>query len=213
MFFTAMDTYVGVWASNLMRVLIVTSLFAALLAFHNAITRYSYALAAEGVLPRRLGHIHPVHKTPSVAGIAQTILAVTVVGAFALFGADPYLHLLLWVNTPGVIGIVVLQALAAFAVLRYFRTHAHLDSVLRSFVAPLVAGVLLTGAAALIVWQIDLLTGAGDTVNWILIALVPVIFVLGVGHALQLRRTRPATYAQLATTDVDAENLLSITAN
>jgi hypothetical protein len=120
---------------------------------------------------------------PSVAGIAQTILAATVVGAFALFGADPYLQLLLWVNTPGVIGIVVLQALAAFAVLRYFRTHAHQESVLRSFVAPLVAGVLLIGAAALIVWQIDLLTGAGDTVNWILIALVPVIFILGVGYA------------------------------
>ena len=196
-----------------MRVLIITSIFAALLAFHNAITRYTYALASEGVLPRKLGHIHPVHKTPSVAGIAQTILAATVVGAFALFGADPYLQLLLWVNTPGVIGIVVLQALAAFAVLRYFRTHAHTESVIRSFVAPLVAGVLLTGAAALIVLQIDLLTGAGDTVNWILIALVPVVFILGVGYAARLRRTRPATYARLATTNVDAENLVSTTAS
>ena len=52
-----------------MRVLIVTSLFAALLAFHNAITRYTYALASEGALPRRLGRIHPVHKSPYIAGI------------------------------------------------------------------------------------------------------------------------------------------------
>ncbi len=211
MFFTAMDTYVGVWASNLMRVLIVTSIFAALLAFHNAITRYTYALASERVLPRRLGHIHPIHKTPSTAGIAQTVLAAVVVGAFALFGADPYLQLLLWVNTPGVIGIVVLQALAAFAVLRYFRKNNHQESALRSFVAPLLAGILLTGAAALIVWQIDLLTGAGDIVNLILIALVPIVFILGVGYALRLRRTEPATYARLATTNVDAEELLSTT--
>jgi len=32
LFVTAMDTYIGTWASNLMRVLIVTSIFAALLA-------------------------------------------------------------------------------------------------------------------------------------------------------------------------------------
>ncbi len=207
MFFTAMNTYVGTWASDVMRVLIVTSIFAALLAFHNAITRYSYALASEGVLPRRLGHIHPVHKTPYVAGIAQTILAVVVVGAFAAFGADPYLQLLLWVNTPGVIGIVVLQALAAFAVLKYFRDNAHQESFLRSFVAPLVAGILLTGAAALIVWQINLLTAAGNTVNIILIVLVPLVFLAGVGYALRLRRTKPSTYALLATTNVDAEDL------
>ena len=98
MFFTAMTTYVGGWATDAMRVLIVTSLFAALLAFHNAITRYTYALASEGALPRRLGHIHPVHKSPYVAGYAQTALAAAVVAGFAIAHADPYLQLLLWVN-------------------------------------------------------------------------------------------------------------------
>jgi hypothetical protein len=81
MFFTAMNTYVGSWATDLMRVLIVTSLFAALLAFHNAITRYTYALASEGALPRQLGRIHPVHKSPYIAGLAQTGLAAIVVAA------------------------------------------------------------------------------------------------------------------------------------
>jgi hypothetical protein len=72
MFFTAMNTYVGNWATDLTRVLIVTSLFAALLAFHNAITRYTYALASEGALPRQLGRIHPVHKSPYIAGLADS---------------------------------------------------------------------------------------------------------------------------------------------
>jgi hypothetical protein len=55
--------------------------------------------------------------------------------------------LLLWVNTPGVISIVALQALAAFAVWRYFRRNQHTESAARTLVAPLAAGILLTGAA------------------------------------------------------------------
>ena len=68
MFFTAMTTYVGGWATDLMRVLIVTSLFAALLAFHNAITRYTYALASEGALPRRSAASTPSTRAPTSPG-------------------------------------------------------------------------------------------------------------------------------------------------
>jgi amino acid transporter len=207
MFFTAMTTYVGTWATDLMRVLIVTSLFAALLAFHNAITRYTYALASEGALPRRLGRIHPVHKSPYIAGYAQTALAAAVVAGFAIAHADPYLQLLLWVNTPGVIGIVALQALAAFAVWRYFRRNTHTESAARTVAAPLAAGILLAGAALLIIWKIGLLTAASTAVNWTLIGSVPAVFALGAGYAIRMRRRRPATYARLATTDVDAEEV------
>jgi amino acid transporter len=207
MFFTAMTTYAGPWATDAMRVLIVTSLFAALLAFHNAITRYTYALASEGALPRRLGHIHPVHKSPYIAGYAQTALAAAVVAGFAAAHADPYLQLLLWVNTPGVIGIVALQALTAFAVWRFFRRTAHQESAARTVAAPLAAGILLTGAALLIIWKIGLLTAAGPAVNWTLIGSVPAVFAAGAAYAIRLRRHRPAVYAQLATTDVDAEDL------
>jgi len=207
MFFTAMTTYVGTWATDLIRLLIVTSLFAALLAFHNAITRYTYALASEGALPRQLGRIHPVHKSPYIAGYAQTALAALVVAGFAVFHADPYLQLLLWVNTPGVIGIVVLQALTAFAVWRFFRRTDHTESAARTLAAPLAAGILLTGAAMLIIWKINLLTAAGPAVNWILIGSVPAVFALGAGYAVRMRRRRPEVYARLATTDVDAEDL------
>lgn len=207
MFFTAMSTYVGPWATDLMIILIVTSIFAALLAFHNAITRYTYALASEGVLPSRLGHIHPVYRSPYVAGIVQTMLAVVVVGAFALFGADPYLQLLLWVNTPGVIGIVVLQAIAAFAVWGFFRRRQHTEPAARTVVAPLAAGILLIGAAGLIVWNIDLLTAAGPTVNAVILLSVPTVFLAGAGYAIWMRRHRPDAYARIATTNVDAEEL------
>ncbi|WP_048821657.1 APC family permease, partial [Streptomyces ipomoeae] len=206
MFFTAMTQYVGGWATDVQRVLIVSSVLAALLAFHNAITRYVYALSVESVAPAALGRVHPRHGSPWVAGIAQSVLAVVVVTVFALIGVDPYTKFFLWVNTPGVIGILVLQALAAFAVVAFFRRNPaeHGEGHMRTLVAPTAAGVLLTAATVLVCKRLDLFTGAGPTVNWSLVALTPAVFLAGMVLATRIRRTRPDVYARLATTDVDA---------
>ncbi|MEP6814341.1 MAG: APC family permease [Marmoricola sp.] len=207
LFFLAMDTYVGSWGSDVMRVLIVSSLLAALLAFHNAITRYCYALASEGAFPKKLASIHPRHHSPYIAGFTQSVLAAVVVAGFALAHADPYTKLLLWVNTPGVIGIILLQALAAAAIFAFFLRDRRGESAIRTLVAPAVACLLLVGAAWLTIKNIALLTGAGSAVNWILIASVPVVFIGGYGYALWLRGHKPSVYDQIASTDVDTEVL------
>ncbi|GAA3811289.1 APC family permease [Streptomyces phyllanthi] len=205
MFFTAMTRYVGDWATDLQRVLIVTSLLAALLAFHNAITRYVYALSAEHVFPAALGRVHPRHGSPWAAGIAQSVLAVIVVAVFAVIGVDPYNEFFLWVNTPGVVGILVLQALAAFAVVAFFRRNpaARGEGRLRTLITPAAAGILLAAATVLVCKRLDLFTGAGPAVNWMLVALTPAVFLVGVALAVRLRRARPDVYAKLGTTDVD----------
>ncbi|MEE1761329.1 APC family permease [Streptomyces sp. SP18BB07] len=206
MFFTAMTQYVGGWATDVQRLLIVTSVLAALLAFHNAITRYMYALSAEKVAPPALGRVHPRHGSPWVAGVAQSVLAVVVVAVFAVIGVDPYTKFFLWVNTPGVVGILVLQALAAFAVVAFFRRNPaeHGEGPLRTLLAPAAAGVLLTAVTVLVCKRLDLFTGAGPTVNWALVALTPAVFLAGMALSARIRRTRPDVYAKLATTDVDA---------
>jgi amino acid transporter len=198
LFFSAISDYVGPWAADVMHVLIVTSLIASLLAFHNATNRYGLAMAEEGVLPASLGRIHPKHRSPYVAGLAQTALAVVVVVAFAAAGADPYTQLLLWVNTPGMLALVALQLLAAVAVPLYFRRVAHGEGLLRTVVAPAVATLLLGAALWLIVANIDLLTGASSTVDLTLILLVPAAFAAGLGYALRVRARRPRVYARFA---------------
>ncbi|MFF0481831.1 APC family permease [Streptomyces sp. NPDC004435] len=198
LFFAAITTYVGAWAADLMHVLIVTSVLASLLAFHNAINRYTLALAEEGVLPKALGRIHPRHRSPYLAGAAQTLLGAVVVLAFALAGADPYQQLLLWVNTPGMLGLMLLQLLAALAVPCFFRKIPHREGVWRTVVAPVTAFVLLAGAIVLVTANIELFTAASGTVNTVLVALVPAVFVLGLLLARRLRRTRPEVYARFA---------------
>ncbi|MFI8965129.1 APC family permease [Streptomyces sp. NPDC053493] len=198
LFFTAITTYVGGWAADLMHVFIVTSIIASLLAFHNAINRYGLALAEEGVLPAALGRIHHRHRSPYVAGVAQTVLGAVIVLGFAAAGADPYTQLLLWVNTPGMLGLMALMLLAALAVVRYFRRVPHREGALRTLVAPALAAVLLTVALWLVASKVDLFTGASRTVNAVLVAVVPAVFVLGLLLALRLRRTRPEVYAHFA---------------
>ncbi|MFR9793268.1 APC family permease [Streptomyces sp. MB22_4] len=199
LFFTAITTYVGGWAADLMHVFIVTSVIASLLAFHNAINRYALALAEEGVLPARLGRIHPRHRSPYVAGIAQTVLGAVVVLAFWAAHADPYQQLLLWVNTPGMIGLLLLQLLAALAVPCYFRRVRHGEGSLRTVVAPVLATVLLATAIVLVVGHIDLFTGASPAVNTLLVLAAPLVFVLGLPFAWWLRRSRPQVYEAFAT--------------
>ncbi|WP_435860146.1 APC family permease [Streptomyces roseus] len=198
LFFAAITTYVGPWAADLMHLFIVTSVIASLLAFHNAINRYALALAEEGVLPAALGRVHPHHRSPYLAGLAQTGLGAVIVLAFALAGADPYQQLLLWVNTPGMIGLMALMLLAAIAVPVYFRRTAHTEGPWRTVVAPVAAAVLLAVAICLVVSKVDLFTMASTTVNTVLVALVPAVFLAGLGLAQRLKTHRPETYARFA---------------
>lgn len=203
MFFAAADTYLGPWASGLMHVLIVTSVYASQLAFHNAANRYIFSLSRDGVLPGALGSLHPRHRSPHVAGMVQSGLALTCVVAFGLAGADPYLQLLLWVNLPGVLGVLSLQALVAIAVVVFF--------IRRGTRAPLavgtaiVAAILLTGVVVLVIDNVDLLLVAPPVAKGIILAVMPVTFALGLVTALVLRRRDPERYRRIGHGGPDAE--------
>jgi amino acid transporter len=198
LFFSAITHYVGSWAADLMHILIVTSVLASLLAFHNAINRYGLALAEEGVLPAALGRVHPRHRSPYVAGLAQIVLGAVIVIGFAAAGADPYAQLLLWVNTPGMLGLMLLQLLAAIAVPLFFRRFAHGEGRFRTVVAPVVAAVLLAVAIFLVTDHVDLFSGASTTVNTVLVSLVPAVFLTGLALAYRLKRDKPEVYARFA---------------
>ena len=209
--FTEMDTYVGHWATNVMHVLILSSTLASLLAFHNAINRYTKAIADEGMIPSRLAAVHPRTGSPYVAGALQTTLSVVVVAGFAIAGLDPYLKLLIWVNTPGVIGLVLLQVMVAVAVPVYFRRIDHNEGVLRTVVAPVLAAIGMTTALYLMIAKIALLTGATGMVNVVLVGMVPLVIVAGLVLALWLRGNRPETYARLGaepSTNKEVEELV-----
>ena len=143
--------------------------------------------------------MRPRTRSPYVAGIAQTALAAVVVAGFAVAGADPFTHLLIWVNTPGVLGILLLQVIAAVSVPAYFLRSSHGESAWRTRVAPLLAAAAMAGALCVTVTHLELITAASDAVNLILMLSVVAVCAGGVAWALWLRRNRPEVYAAIAT--------------
>lgn len=203
-FFTAMDRYVGTWGTLVMSVLLLTSVYAAQLAFHNSINRYTFSLARDGIFPWALGHVHPKFGSPNRAGTLQSILALIVIVIFAVAGADPYLQLLLWVNSPGVLGIIVLQGLTAISVIVFFRKNRALARAWYVVPAAIVATVLMVAVSALMMSNITLLTNSTGIVNVVIIAIVPVSFIIGMIWAEVLKRRRPEAYERIGKAGEDA---------
>ena len=139
---------VGNAVTTAMSLLFATSVFAALLAFHNAVARYLYALGREGLVPEVLGRTHPVHLSPHVGSISQTALAFVVVLIFVVTGQDPVLALFTWLTQLGTLAILFLMALASLAVLVFFIRHPDLEhNVWRTKIAPAVGMLSLLAVA------------------------------------------------------------------
>jgi amino acid transporter len=197
--YIAAGNFVGEWCVNLMSILIVTSIFAAQLAFHNTINRYTLSLSREGVFPAWAGTINPRYRTPSTAGIVQSVLAVASVVVFAALELDPFTQFLIWMNTPGVLGVLFLQALTSIGVVVFFIRQK--DKTLKWYVIPsaIIATLVMVAVSFLMLSNLELMTGApaGGALNTILIMVFPTIFIVGVVIALILRRVRPDIYQRI----------------
>ena len=109
----------GSAASQIAQFLFMTSLFAAALAFHNAVWRYVFALAREGVLPDFLSRTG-ANSVPKGASLAQSLTGLAVIVIYAAGGWAPMTDLFFWLGTTGGFGILVLLALTSAAVIRFF---------------------------------------------------------------------------------------------
>ncbi|MFJ9855500.1 APC family permease [Streptomyces sp. NPDC101150] len=203
MVLTATQHFAGAWAADAMHVLIITSAFAATLAFHNGATRYLYALGREGLLPRRLGTVTARHRSPAAAVLLQSALALAVVLATAAAGQNPYSVTFLWTSGMGILGVLLLQTLAALAVYGFFRRDRQGMPAWRVVAAPLLSGTGLAALIVLICRNFGLLTGASTAVNVALLAPLPLAFGTGLAIARHIRRQSPHRYAQLTTVDAE----------
>jgi len=162
--FAVNTRYMGEQATALMQVLALTSIFAVLLSFHNVLSRYFFALARSGFLPRGLSRVHPHHQSPARASLALSGWCLLVVGLFILFDADPIAHLFMMNVGLGVLSVLVLQMLGAFAIAGWFGKRGQGDevSLLRGRVAPALGGVGLLVIVALAVVNFGDLSGLSD---------------------------------------------------
>lgn len=211
--FVFMTEHSSVIIADIMTVLFITSLFAALQAFHNAVARYLYSLGREGVMPASFARTS-ASGAPWVGSVAQSVLAVIVVAGFAiagdaLGGAEamfgdmaflfPVLTMFTWLTNTGAAGLVLLMGLTAFAVIGYFRRNSHGLNVWVRVIAPAISGVLLVAMFVMILGNFQLMLGQTepDATTFILPGLIIAALAAGIVWALVLRKTKPSIYRQI----------------
>lgn len=208
------EKYVGTWAADCINWLILTGCFASILALHQTVSRYVYAIAREKVLlPGSLGHTHPRYGSPHRAAVATFVGAAFILAAFTAFyfaapsaqtfaGGDfttaAYSEVFGWFAIACTFWVTLNQILCSVATIRYHRLpeHRQYSHWWRTVLAPGIGAVGLTGALYLL-WS-NLTTLGGDII-WV--TLIPWFcigwFALSFLVALWLRTRRPVAYERL----------------
>ncbi|MCE3294272.1 MAG: amino acid permease-associated region, partial [Arthrobacter sp.] len=169
----------GPWAGTVTGVLLVTSLLAGIIAFHNGINRYLHSLALRGSMPAVVARTNR-HRAPAVAAWIQTATAVVLVAPFAVLGADPVLSLFSWFSGLAVAALLVLYILCSIAVVGFFRRERTDRRVWQTLIAPALAALLLAWILFLVVSNFtSLIGGSAETAAALLVA-VPAVFTVGV---------------------------------
>lgn len=196
--FSLSQQYLGPVLTTIMEILLLVSLFAALLAFHNAATRYLFSLGRARILPHGLSKTRK-NGVPQRAMLVNGIFAAVVAGLFFVFLPDlpPILSLVPSMIGFGTLCVIVLQMLAALAIVVYFRVKKD-PRWWKTFIAP---GIGFLGLLAIVVMAIinfPLLAGSDN----FLVALLPVLLLValvgGILYAIYLKNSRPQVYENLS---------------
>ncbi|MCX2970387.1 MULTISPECIES: APC family permease [Streptomyces] len=204
--FALTDPRLGSAFTDVLHVLFLTGIFACILAFHNVVARYAFAMGREGLLPAAVGRASAGTGAPALGSFLQTAVATVVIAAFAI-GDDlptgdpttPVLRLFTWLGNIGALGVIALMAVTSVAVIAFFvrrgATRVQAGRLVCAGLATVGLGVVFGYALA----DFDILLGADprSALRWALPAVVGVAALAGVCVGLFLRATRPETYARI----------------
>ncbi|MEY2232267.1 MULTISPECIES: APC family permease [Streptomyces] len=213
--FQLTESRLGTTFTDVLHVLFVTGMFAAMLSFHNVVARYAFAMGREGLLPATFGRTNAGTGAPATGSLLQTGVAALVVIAFALTEdkapADPtlavqppdpttpVLHLFTWMGSVGALGVTLLMAAASFAVIAFFVRRGTAGAQVWRLVAAGTAGLALLAIAVYTVKDFGVLVGAekGSALSWVLPGIIGAAVVIGLAYGAVLRRSRPETHARI----------------
>lgn len=191
--FSILETHATPLLGGVATTLVVTSVFAAMVSFHNSIARYTFSLGRERVLPavfKRIGR----GGAPVAGSLLQSAVALPVILVFALTGADPVAIMFSWLSGVAAITVLLMMAVTSLAAIAFFRKGGGTtETAWQRTVAPLI-GAMLVGAALLttLVNLSAVLGVPGDsTAKWLVPGAVLAATVVGLIWAAVLKASRP----------------------
>ncbi|WP_349269310.1 amino acid permease [Mycolicibacterium parafortuitum] len=225
LFFGLVEKNLGGVLLDVYKILLVIGSFACALAFHNAASRYLFALGREIPSPKArntIGAAHPKHGSPYIASTLQSAITLVIVLLFAGFtavqvpdadgvGVDtpalvPYVNIYGLLALIGTAAILLVQAICSAAVISYFWARkVHRGNVITTLICPLIGGL----AMLYVVWLLwdNRAFAAGLAANSQVFKVGPylilAVFLVGLVYALWLRTARPQTYAEIGRTVIE----------
>lgn len=192
------DQYLGPFAVLVALVLVVVSLFAAQLAFHNSAGRYLFALGRARVLPQWLAKTNK-NGSPERALLVNLIFGVVVAAIFWI--SFPELPAILTLVPVGLgfatLAIIIVQAIASLAIVVYFRRKKD-TRWWATFIAPGLGFLALATLSVMAIMNFSIVAGSTETyvlvLPWILVAAV----IGGIIYGQFLKSKKPEIYAGLS---------------
>ncbi|WP_285032663.1 APC family permease [Mycolicibacterium sp. lyk4-40-TYG-92] len=171
----------GTVGRDIVNVLLLSSLFACVLSFHNVIARYQFVLAGKGLLPARLAKVHDDHESPSFSSLVQTATAAIIVAVLAILGIDPLVGVFGSMAGVATVGMVLLMLTTSVAVLVFFLRNRELgtDGLWTKRIGPALAVLGLLGSLWLVLSNFTLVTGGSATLSTVLAAVPFLGLVVG----------------------------------
>ena len=202
--FTTAKDQLGTFGEVATHVLLISSIFAAALAFHNVIVRYLHTLGNVGVLPTYLGKLHGRHRAPSAASLTTAALSGVALLVCLVCGLDPYLKIFTWFVGLGSLVYILLLSACSLAVLAYFRGGRG-ESPVRTVLCPILSLIGLGIGGYITIKHFPLLVGDYDEagaekfggLSIGLLAAVLLVIVAGAVQALVLKSRRSETYDKI----------------
>ena len=219
------DSNLGGFMTGIYKVLLVIGSFACAMAFHNAASRYIYAMGREAAWPSvrdSIGAVNHAHGSPAVASFVQSGITLLLCVLFLLFtdvkvaNADGVLEstpeLVPYVNVYGVLALIgtamvlIVQTITSFAVVSYFWVKkVHPGNVLTTLVAPIIGAAGMIYALWLL-WS-NRAFAAGLAADSLVFKLMPYyvvgLLVLGVGYAYYVKSKHPDVYDMIGRTTLE----------
>jgi len=145
----------GTWMSTIMGYLVLTSCFAGILAFQNAISRYFFAMGRGGILPASFANTNS-SGAPKNGVILTSVLALVIMIGFAAAGLDGIGNLFTWMSAITAVAIMFVEVLVSIAIMVYLRKDGTFN-VWKSTIAPLLSAVGLAAGLYLLMSRFNLL--------------------------------------------------------
>ncbi|MFE1956057.1 MULTISPECIES: APC family permease [Streptomyces] len=192
--------------TDVVHVLFVTGMFAALLSFHNVVARYAFAMGREGLLPARFGRTNSASGAPGTGSVLQSVISLVVVLVFAVTDSGPagdptapVLRLFTWGGNVGALGVIVLMATASLAVIVFFVRRGAAGAQIWRLLASGLAALALLVIAGYTVKDFDVLLASapGSALTWILPGVIVLAALAGVAYSLVLRARNPQAHARI----------------